>query len=168
MDTHALMAATAAMAVLMAFAAWYDLKELRIPNWCVLSVVAVFLVTGLWGLPLETYAWRISYGVIVLFLGFGLYLIAGGIGGHVGGGDIKLIAALAPFIGGSDLGFVALVYAVLSIVGLMVHRLIRSRLRDRKTGWKALDQRRVFPAGLLLGGTIMIHLGVQLAGRLTA
>ena len=58
MDTHALMAATAAMAVLMTLAAWFDLKWLRIPNWCVLAVVAVFIVTGLWGLPLDTFGQR--------------------------------------------------------------------------------------------------------------
>ena len=40
-------------------------------------------------------------------------------------------------------------------------------LRDRKTGWAALDQKRFFPAGLLLGGTIMIYLGLELAGRYT-
>ena len=161
MDTQALMAATAAMGVLMALAAWFDLKALRIPNWCVLGVVGVFVVTGLWGLPWELFLWRFLYGVIVLFVGFGLYSISGG---HIGGGDIKLIAALTPFIAGKDLLFVLLVFALLSFAGLMIHRLARALLRGRKTGWAAMDQKRFFPAGLLLGGTIMIYLGWQLAG----
>ncbi len=165
METQALMAATAAMAVLMSLAAWFDLKALRIPNWCVLSVVGLFIVTGLWGLPLEVFAWRFLHGVIVLFVGFGLYSISGG---RVGGGDIKLIAALTPFIAGPDVGFVLLVFALLSFAGLLVHRLARALLRDRKTGWMALDQKRFFPAGLLLGGTIMIYMGWQLAGLYTA
>jgi len=165
METQALMAATAAMAVLMGLAAWFDLKALRIPNWCVLAVVGVFIVTGLWGLPLDVFAWRFLHGVIVLFVGFGLYSISGG---HVGGGDIKLIAALTPFIAGKDLLFVLLVFALLSFAGLMVHRLARGLLRGRKTGWAAMDQKRFFPAGLLLGGTIMIYLGWQLAERYTA
>ena len=100
-------------------------------------------------MPLELFAWRFLQGVIVLFVGFGLYSISGG---RVGGGDIKLIAALTPFIAGSDVVFVLLVFAVLSFTGLMVHRLVRALLRDRKTGWAALDQKRFFPAGLLLGG----------------
>lgn len=165
METQALIAATALMAVLMGLAGWFDLKSLRIPNWCVLAVVGLFIVTGLWGLPLDLFAWRFLQGVIVLFVGFGLYSISGG---RVGGGDIKLIAALTPFIAGSDVVFVLLVFAVLSFAGLMVHRLARALLRDRKTGWAALDQKRFFPAGLLLGGTIMIYLGVQLAGRFSA
>ncbi len=60
------------------------------------------------------------------------------------------------------------VFAILSLVGLMLHRFIRGLLRDRKTGWAALDQKRFFPAGLLLGGTMMIYLGWQLAERYTA
>ena len=165
METEALAVATAAMAVLVALIAWFDLKQLRIPNWSVLAVIAVFLVTGLWGLDFSTYLWRILHGVIVLFVGFALYQFAGG---HIGGGDIKLIAALTPFIAGSDLLFVLTVFSVLSIMGVMLHKFIRTRLRDRTTGWAALDQKRFFPAGLLLGGTIMIHLVVQLAGQIPA
>jgi prepilin peptidase CpaA len=162
METQALIAATAVMAVLMGLAGWFDLKALRIPNWCVLAVVGLFIVTGLWGLPLDVYLWRLLHGVIVLFVGFGLYSISGG---NVGGGDIKLIAALTPFIAGSDLGFVLVVFALLSFAGLMLHRFVRAMLRERKTGWAALDQKRFFPAGLLLGGTIMIYLGGQLTDR---
>lgn len=165
METSALAAATAAMAVLMAVTAWFDLKALRIPNWCVLAALGIFLVTGLWGLPLEVFAWRLLHGVIVLFLGFGLYMVAGG---QVGGGDIKMIAALTPFIAGSDVGLVLVLFALLALVGLLVQRLARAMLRERKTGWAALDQRRFFPVGLLLGGTIMIYLGVELAGRYSA
>ena len=165
METQALLAATAAMAVLMGLASWYDLKALRIPNWCVLGVVGVFIVTGLWGLPLELFAWRFLHGVIVLFVGFGLYSISGG---RVGGGDIKLIAALTPFIAGADVLFVLGVFALLSFAGIMIHRLVRGLLRGRVTGWAALDQKRFFPAGLLLGGTIMIYMGWQLAGIYTA
>lgn len=165
METQALVAATAAMAVVMALTAWFDLKALRIPNWCVLAVLGIFVVTGLWGLPLEVFAWRLLHGAIVLLVGFGLYTISSG---HVGGGDIKMIAALTPFIPGSDVGLVLVVFALLAFVGLMVHRLVRSFVRGRKTGWAALDQRRFFPVGLLLGGTIMIYLGVEIAGRYAA
>jgi prepilin peptidase CpaA len=165
METQALIAATAVMAILMSLAGYFDLKALRIPNWCVLAVVGLFIVTGFWGLPLDVYLWRIAHGVIVLFVGFGLYSVSGG---NVGGGDIKLIAALTPFIAGTDLGFVLVTFALLSFAGLMIHRFVRAMLRERVTGWAALDQKRFFPAGLLLGGTIMIYLGWQLAERSSA
>lgn len=165
METSALAAATAAMAVVMGITAWVDLKALRIPNWCVLAVLGIFIVTGLWGLPLETFAWRLLHGLILLVLGFGLYSVAGG---QVGGGDIKMIAALAPFVPGAHVGFVLIVFALLALVGLLVHRLVRALVRGRQTGWAALDQKRFFPVGLLLGGTIMIYLVIQLAGRFVA
>ncbi len=165
METAALAVATAAMAVVMAITAWIDLKALRIPNWCVLAVLGIFIVTGLWGLPLETFAWRLLHGLILLVLGFGLYSVAGG---RVGGGDIKMIAALTPFVPGAHVGFVLILFALLALVGLLVHRLVRAMLRDRQTGWAALDQKRFFPVGLLLGGTIMIYLVIQLAGRTIA
>ena len=162
MDTSALLLATAAMAVLMVLVTWFDLKQLRIPNWSVLAVLGVFVVTGLWGLPLDVFGWRLLAGVIVLFVGFGLYSIGGG---NVGGGDIKMMAALTPFIAAKDVGFVLIVFAGLSLIGIMLHKMVRAKLRDRKTGWKALDQQRFFPVGLLLGATIMLYLGGELAGR---
>ncbi len=163
MDTYALMAATTAMAILMVLVTWFDLKQLRIPNWSVLAVLGVFIVTGLWGLPLDVFGWRLLAGVIVLFVGFALYSLGGG---NVGGGDIKMMAALTPFIAGKDVAFVLIVFACLSFVGIMLHKLVRAKLRDRETGWKALDQQRFFPVGLLLGATIMLYLGRELAERL--
>jgi prepilin peptidase CpaA len=165
METQALLAATAAMAVVMTIMAWYDLKALRIPNWTVLAVIAVFVVTGFWGLPWDTVLWRLSHGVIVLLVGFVLYNLSGG---RVGGGDVKMIAALTPFISGPWLGFVLITYALVSLLGLMLYRFVRALIRDRTTGWKAFDQKRFFPAGLLLGATIMIYLGADLAGRYAA
>lgn len=164
METQALTAATAAMAVLMTLMAWYDLKALRIPNWTVVAVIGVFVVTGFWGLPWDTVLWRLLNGVIVLFVGYGLYSLSGG---NVGAGDVKMIAALTPFITWPGLGFVMITYAAVSFAGLILHRFARALIRDRKTGWKAFDQKRFFPAGLLLGTTIMIYLGVELAGRYT-
>jgi len=165
MDTSALIAATVAMAVLMGLAGWFDLRQLRIPNWCVLAVVGLYIVTGLWGLTFDVFAWRFLHGVIVLFIGFGLYSISGG---NVGGGDVKLIAALTPFIAGRDIGFVLVTFAITAFSGLLLHRFARGLIRDRKTGWAALDQKRFFPAGLLLGATIMVYLVSELAGRYAA
>jgi len=165
MDTYALIAATAAMSVLVVIIAWYDLKYLRIPNWSVLAIIAVFLGTASWGLPLDTFLWRIGYGVIVLFVGYGLWSLGAG---HVGGGDIKMTAALAPFVGGADLALVLAVFAICAIVGIVLHRFVRARLKGRQTGWKSLDQKRVFPVGLLLGISIMAMLLTEVAARLPA
>lgn len=155
----ALWLAIAAMLPLMALCAWYDLRSLRIPNWLVLGVLAVFLFTGLWGLPFEAFAWRLVQGVAVLLLGFALFSF-----GVIGGGDAKMAAALAPFVALGDILSVLLLYAVVTLVLLLVLRLAMQFARHRTTGWMAVDQyalparERVFPMGLIFAITIVLYL----------
>lgn len=162
METIPLIVALAAMVPLMVYTMYADLRALRIPNWVVLAVLGVFVVTGLWGLPLEIFLWRLAYGLIVLLLGFAIYAFGKG---KVGGGDMKLMAVLVPFVAGSDVMFVLVVYAIVTLIALFVHRLIRAMLRGRQTGWIAIDQKIYFPVGLILGFTILIYLGVEVADR---
>ena len=163
MSTAPMLVAMAAMLPLMLYVMWSDLKTLRIPNWVVLAVLAVFVVTGLWGLPFETFLWRLAHGVIFLAIGFSIFALGRG---KVGGGDMKLIAALVPFIAGAHALFILAIYTVVTFAGLILHRLIRAGLRGRQTGWLAFDQKIYFPVGVLLGLTILIYLGAEVAGRL--
>jgi prepilin peptidase CpaA len=155
----ALWLALAAMVPLMALCAWYDLKSLRIPNWLVLSVFGVFLVTGSWGLPGDIFAWRLAQGAIVLAVGFLLFLP-----GFVGGGDAKMAAALAPFVAVQDALGVLILYAVVTLVLLLALRLAMQFARHQTTGWMAVDQyarparERVFPMGLIFAITIVVYL----------
>ena len=162
METTPLIVALVAMTPLMVYVMWSDLKSLRIPNWVVLAVLGIFLVTGLWGLPLETFLWRLVHAAVFLAIGFAIFAVAGG---KVGAGDMKLIAVLVPFIAGAHAMFVLLVYTIVTFAGLMIHRMIRAYLRGRKTGWLALDQQIYYPVGLILGVTILIYLGVEVADR---
>lgn len=160
----ALWLAIAAMVPLMALCAWYDLRSLRIPNWLVLSVAGVFLLVGLWGLPFDTFAWRLAQGAAVLVIGFGLFAI-----GAIGGGDAKMAAALAPFVAARDIASVLILYAVVSLVLLLALRLAMQLARHRTTGWMAVDQysrparERVFPMGLIFAITIVLYLLVGAA-----
>ena len=158
----ALWVAVAAMTPLMVLTAWSDLKELKIPNQLVLGVLGTFLITGLWGLPLDVFAWRLGQGIVVLGIGFALFQL-----GVIGGGDAKMAAALAPFVVPRDLALVLVIYAVVTIAMLMVLRMAMHVFRHRETGWAAVDQqrgparRRVFPMGLIFGVTIAIYLGLH-------
>ena len=163
METTPLIVAFAAMVPLMFYIMYSDLRSLRIPNWSVLAVLGIFVVTGLWSLPLETFLWRLAHGAIVLVIGFALYAL---FSAKIGAGDIKLITVLVPFVAGGHALFVLLVYAVLTFAALMVHRLIRAYLRGRKTGWIAFDQQIYFPVGLILGLTILLYLGIEVINRL--
>ncbi|MEM7671066.1 MAG: hypothetical protein AAF317_18410, partial [Pseudomonadota bacterium] len=133
-------------------------------NWLVLCVFGVFLVTGFWGLPLEIFLWRLGYAIGFLAFGFAVFTLSNG---NVGGGDLKLIAALVPFILPEHAADVLLLLAILALIGLVVHRVIYVVKRDRMTGWLALDQKAYFPVGLLIGLTTCIYLGDLLLTRLS-
>lgn len=155
------------MLPLMGLMAWSDLKVLKIPNWMVLAVLAVFVVCGLWGLPLDTFAWRLGQGVAVLVIGFGFFAV-----GAIGGGDAKMAAALAPFVVPVEiLPFLAL-YAVTTLVLMAVLRLVQQFARHEETGWLAIDQlhkparERVFPMGLIFALTVVIYLVVHVGQTL--
>lgn len=162
METTPLILALVAMTPLMIYVMWSDLKHLRIPNWVVLAVLAIFVVTGLWGLPLDTFLWRLVHGLAFLVIGFGIFSVAGG---KVGGGDMKLIAVLVPFVAAADALFVLLVYTVVTFAGLFLHRMIRAYLRGREIGWRAFDQNIYYPVGLVLGVTILVYLGIEVIDR---
>ncbi len=163
----ALWFAIAAMLPLMMLTAWFDLKHLRIPNGLVLAVLAVFLVAGLWGLPLETFLWRLGAGLAVLVAGFALFAA-----GLIGGGDAKMAAALAPFVAWADVPPLLVLYTVVTIVLLLVLRLAMQLARHGETGWRAIDQykrparERVFPMGLIFAITITLYLLAEGAVRL--
>ena len=155
----ALWFAIAAMLPLMLLTGWYDLKHLRIPNRLALAVLAVFLVAGLWGLPFETFLWRLCAGAAVLAAGFALFAA-----GLIGGGDAKMATALAPFVAGEDVPGLLLLYALVTLALLLALRLAMQFARHRETGWRAVDQyarparERVFPMGLIFAITITVYL----------
>lgn len=163
MDTPALILAFATMLPLMAFVIFTDLRTMKIPNWAVLAAFAVFLVTGLWGLPFDVYLWRIGHALIALLAGFVLFSLAGG---GIGAGDLKLIAAITPFVPGSSVGLVLFIFAVSVFALLAFHQVTRMVVRRRETGWKSLDQKVYLPAGVALGLTIVLFLGLDLSSRI--
>jgi len=160
--TPALWVTFVAMVPLMVLASLSDLKSLKIPNWLVLAVAGVFVVTGLWGLPLDVFVMRVVTGLGVLCFGFALFSF-----GAIGGGDAKMAAALAPFVVPGDIARLLLLYAIITFVMLMVLRLVMQVYRHEETGWHSVDQlkkpprERVFPMGLIFGLTITVYLGAH-------
>ena len=86
--------------VAMVFAAMFDLITMTIPNRISIALVAAFLlVAPLSGLPITAIGLHICAGAIVLLFGFFLFSR-----GWLGGGDAKLLAASALWIGFDSLG----------------------------------------------------------------
>lgn len=83
----------------MAFAAVSDMLTMTIPNRITLALIVGFAVlTPLVGMPMIDILWHLGAGVLVLAIAFGFFAA-----GWIGGGDAKLAAASALWIGWAGL-----------------------------------------------------------------
>jgi prepilin peptidase CpaA len=88
-----------------------DLRSLRIPNWISIGLLCLFAVHSAPHLGGEALAIRAALAAAVFAIGFGCWLL-----GIFGAGDVKLLAAYAPWLGPEEAGRFALVMLGLSIV----------------------------------------------------
>lgn len=134
-----------------------DLREMRIKNHAVIALGAVFVVMGPFLFPLDDYGWRLLQLVVVLAIGFVLNL-----GGAMGAGDAKFLAAAAPYIALPDLRLVTAILAASLLGAFATHRLAKhSGLRRIAPDWESWSSGKRFPMGLALGVTLAIYLGLS-------
>ena len=142
-----------AFPALMAYAAASDLFTMTIPNRVSLALVAAFSAFALFGgLPWQTVAIHLAAGLAVLVVAFAFFSF-----GWIGGGDAKLAAATALW-----LGFGTLVdYLLISTVagGALTLALLSMRstyLPPFTMGWEWLerlhDKKTGVPYGIALAG----------------
>ena len=94
--------------VVLLGAAISDILWLRIPNWLSVLLVACFVAYALIaGFGVDFVAWRLGLGLGILLLGFVVYNF-----GLLGGGDVKLIAASAVWVGPNELAMFLLLIAL--------------------------------------------------------
>ena len=111
----------AVLPALLAVAAAFDLATYTIPNRLSLALVAAFVVFGLSaGLTLSAFSFHLLAGLIALVVGFALFAL-----GYIGGGDAKLFAAAALWLGLGDLLAYTLAASVLG--GLLTLTLLTLR-----------------------------------------
>lgn len=131
-----------------------DLREMRITNQAVVALVVIFLVIGLFALPLPVYGARLLQMVVVLLIGVLLNA-----GGAVGAGDAKFAAAAAPLIAPGDVRLLLAIFAANLLAAFVTHRIAKySALRRISPDWQSWDMGWKFPMGLSLGGTLAIYL----------
>ena len=140
------------------YATWSDLKFMIIPNWLCLGLVGVFILVGLFVLPLSVLGWQLLAGFAVLVVTFILNAI-----GVMGGGDAKLLAALAPFIALERLADFLLIFAICLLVSLALHRMARAipAVRRATPDWVSWEAGRNFPMGTGIAGALIIYLGMM-------
>ena len=104
-------------------AAANDIYEFKIPNWISILLIVAYPAAGLAvGASPQTMIEGFLIGAGALALGFGLYA-----GRVIGGGDAKLVAATAPWLGAGALGPFLFLTAVtglgLAIVMMMFRKM---------------------------------------------
>jgi prepilin peptidase CpaA len=142
----------------MAFAAAMDLLTMTIPNRISLALVAAFvIIVPFSGLPLSTITMHVAAGVLMLAVGIGMFAA-----GWVGGGDAKLLASAALWLGLPQLLpfllLTGLLGGVLMLMIVMFRRYPAGALP--MPGWALRLHRSEtgLPYGIAIGGAaIMIY-----------
>lgn len=145
------------------WAAWSDMKFMKIPNKAVMALAAVYLVVGLIlvamaVLTLKAWAWGWVLLAIVLAIGFVTNAI-----GMVGAGDAKYAAAMAPFFIGADIRFVLALFAACLLGAFAAHRIMRAipAFRRATPDWASWTHHK-FPMGLALSGTLVFYISAAI------
>lgn len=114
-DWIQIIAAAATMILLIAAAAT-DITRYRIPNAIVYAIVAAFVAGAIFNFAWPAIVWPVLAGVAMFLLGAGLFAL-----GLFGGGDVKLIAAMALWTGFADLPrFLLIMGAAGGLIGLVL------------------------------------------------
>jgi len=149
----------AVLPLLLAVAAGYDLASFTIPNLLNLAVIAVFPLFAIAvGMPLGTIGFHLLAGFAGLALGFLLFAL-----GWIGGGDAKLFAGVALWLGFSDLmpyALMASIFGGFLTLSLLVLRQWPLPEKLLGQGWivKLHDARSGIPYGvaLALGAFVLL------------
>lgn len=120
--------------VLVVVAAIGDFLTMKIPNWLnVVLGVSFFGAAFYMGMPLEQLAWHVAAGVIVLVCGFTLFAF-----NLIGGGDAKLLAVAAMWLGMEQLIAFLIVMALAGGALAIVMKLwwwLKLEADTRGSGW---------------------------------
>ena len=151
------LAVIAVFTFFMVWAATSDLLTMTIPNRLSLALVCSFAVFSLMcGLPPSAIAMHLAAGGLVLAVTFGLFSM-----GWIGGGDAKLAAATALWLGfGSLLDYLLLAAIGGGVLSVVILALRQVPLPGFVQGWRWLlriyDPRSGVPYGLALAGAGLI------------
>jgi prepilin peptidase CpaA len=114
---------------LVALAAAYDIATRRIPNWLTASGVLLGVILNTFQHPI----WPgLRFSLTGLFLAFTIYIALYSLRA-MGAGDVKLMAAVASFVGWQNWTAIFLITALIGGVAALI--LVARRGRVRKTLW---------------------------------
>jgi prepilin peptidase CpaA len=153
---------------LLAAAGGWDIASFRIPNFLSAAVIAAFILFSValavtpgfmgWHALAGMFGWHVLAGIAALVLGFALFAL-----GYIGGGDAKLFAAVALWLGFANLLDYALIASLfggaLTLCILFLRR-IELPAAAMRHGWieRLHDSRSGIPYGVALSAGAFIVL----------
>lgn len=132
----------------------FDVRVMRLPNWLALAFVAVFIGLISWTLPFDTTLWRVAVAGVVLIIGIALNAAR-----LVGGGDVKVLAALLLLIPTPQLLNFAFLFFICLFVGILALLLLRKIWPNAQTSWRGLRAGERYPMGISIGVAGLVFLG---------
>jgi prepilin peptidase CpaA len=147
-------------APLFIWAAVCDLRAMLIPNWISIALALIFAIWAVLFVTPEDAAWRVFAGVVTLVVGIALVIFA-----RMGGGDMKLMAAAAPFIAPGHLGAAMVLLSVCLLALLpclaIARRVVRARAAPVQ--WVSLQpEMRQVPMGVSIAAAAVVYLALNL------
>ncbi len=139
------------------YATWSDLKHMIIPNWLCLGLLGAFVLLGLFLMPIAALGWQLLAGLGVLVFTFVLNAA-----GKMGGGDAKMLAALAPYIAFERAPLFFMIFAACLMLALLVHRVARAIpvVRRATPDWVSWESAH-FPMGTGISAALLIYLSIM-------
>lgn len=125
------MGSSIALVVLALAASWFDIRERRVPNWLTLGGLAAGLALRVPG-GLEEVGFGLAGAGLCFLLALPFFLIGG-----LGGGDVKLLAAVGAFLGPVQIWTALFVMAMLggamAIISILRHGAVRQTMANLHT-----------------------------------
>jgi prepilin peptidase CpaA len=136
------------------WAAWSDLRYMRIPNELNNLAGLAFILVMPFFLPLDNYGLRIAVGGYVLIAGF--ILNAAGV---VGGGDAKFATVMVPYVAPGEYLHLLMAYLAAILVTFALHRLVKFTLAGSPLldDWASFHTNK-FPMGLPMALALLVYL----------
>ncbi|MDB5640915.1 MAG: peptidase prepilin type [Hyphomicrobiales bacterium] len=142
--------------ILMAYGGASDLLTMRLPNWLTLAVAGAFVaLAATVHMPLEAIGANLACALVVLAGGFALFAF-----GWIGGGDAKLAAGIAAWIGWTGLLDFLVISAILG--GALTLLILQARRWPlpaglRGEGWivRLHDTKEGVPYGVALAAAAL-------------
>lgn len=131
--------------------AYCDLRFMRIPNVLSLLILAIFVISSLVNPPVDLLA-RIFVAAAVFGLGFVAFCAR-----ILGGGDVKILAALTLLVPLHSLGIFAYIFSAAMLVGIAAILTLRRLPIAAGHSWKSISGSTRFPMGVSIALAGIVH-----------